>query len=263
MKKIVWLIFFLSLIISNNKLLAGETKYQADVVERLGDKIPLDLSFTDSSGKKILLKNIINKPTIIDFCYYRCTGICTPLMVELADIVAKSDLKPGKDYDVLSISIDPNETPAMAMQKKNTIYLVVNKDMPDNAWRFFTGDSLSIAKLTDAAGFNYVKQRNGYLHKGVLIFVDKNGKICRYLQPGFSNRGGFSILNSDFKMAVMETSKGKVMATITKVLQTCFSFKPKGKDALVFSLVFFVGVITISTVLMIIKKANPSKGNRG
>ena len=261
MKKFIWFIFSFSLLLSFN-LFAGETAHQADVVEHLGEKIPLDLKFTDSEGKQLMLKNIINKPTIIDFCYYRCTGICTPLMVELADVVAKSNLIAGKDYDVMSISIDPSEKPADAKQKKNTIYLVINKKIPQSAWRFFTGDSLSIDKLSNAAGFNFVRQHNTYLHKGVLIFVDKNGKICRYLHPGYSSKGDFSILPADFQMAVMETSKGKVMATITKVLQTCFTFRPKGKDILIFGVIFFVGVITVSSVLLIIKKANPSTANR-
>ncbi len=261
MKKLI--LFILSvLLLVNVNLFAGETTNQADVVEHLGDKIPLNLKFTDADGNKILLKDIINKPTVIDFCYYRCTGICTPLMIELADVVAKSGLVAGKDYDVLSVSIDPSETPAMAKQKKNTIYLVINKKLPGNAWKFFTGDSISIDKLSDAAGFNFVRQQNTYLHKGVLIFVDKNGKICRYLHPGYTSRGDFSILPADFNMAVMETSKGKTMATITKVLQTCFTFRPKGKDVLIFSVIFFVGVITVSSVLLIIKKANPSTANR-
>ncbi len=261
MKKIC-LFVFTFLLLGNINVFAGETLHQADVVEHLGEKIPLNLSFTDAGGKKVLLKDIINKPTVIDFCYYRCTGICTPLMVELADIVAKSDLVAGRDYDVLSVSIDPSETPAIAKQKKNTIYLVINKSLPANAWRFLTGDSVSIDKLSNAAGFNFVRQQNTYLHKGVLIFVDKNGKICRYLHPGYSKRGDFSILPADFQMAVTETSQGKVMATITKVLQTCFTFRPKGKDILIFGIIFFVGVITVSSVLIIIKKANPSTANR-
>ena len=261
MKKLSWLIFSLCLLLSIN-LFAGETAHQDGVVEHLGKKIPLDLTFADSNGKKILLKNIINKPTIIDFCYYRCTGICTPLMVELAGVVANSDLVAGKDYDVISVSIDPSETPAMAKQKKNTIYTVIEKNIPDFAWRFFTGDSLSIDKLSDAAGFNFVKKRNTYLHKGVLIFVDKDGKICRYLHPGYTSRGDFSILPADFKMAVLETSKGDVMATITKVLQTCITFKPQGKDFLVFGTIIFVGIITVFTTLFIIKKANPANGNK-
>lgn len=264
MKRIFWFIFFILLAVNSNFLFAGETAHRADVVEHLGAKIPLNLVFTDANGKKIRLKDFINKPTIIDFCYYHCTGICTPLMAELADVVSKTDLKIGKDFDIMSVSIDPSETPAMAEQKKNTMYLLMNKkDISQNVWKFFTGDSLSIDKLSDAAGFNFVRQQNGYLHKGVLIFVDKNGKICRYLHPGYSSRGDFSILSSDFKMAVLETSKGNVMETINKVLQTCFLFRPKGKDILIFGLIGFVGAITIGSVLLIIKKANPSKGNRG
>ena len=256
---LILLIFFL-LIVSSNAF-ATDDVHQAEVIEHLGKKLPLNLTFTNSVGKKVLLKDLVNKPTIIDFVYYRCTGICTPLMVEVAEVIGKTDLQPGKDYRIISISINPAETPKIAAQKKNAMLSVVNKKIPPSSWEFLTGDSVSIAKITDAAGFYFQRQGNGYLHKGVLIFIDKNGKICEYVRPGYTSRGDFSILPSEFKMAVIETGKGTVTATIQKVLQTCTSFIPKGKDVLIFALIFITGIFTVTTVLFIIKKANPSKGN--
>ncbi len=256
----ILLLVFLLLIVSFNAF-ASDDVHQAEVIEHLGKMLPLNLTFTNSVGKKVLLKDLVNKPTIIDFVYYRCTGICTPLMVEVAEVIGKTDLQPGKDYRIISISINPEETPKIAAQKKNAMLSVIGKKIPDSSWEFLTGDSASIAEITNAAGFYFQKQANGYLHKGVLIFIDKSGKICEYVHPGYTTRGDFSILPSEFKMAVIETGKGAVTSTIQKVLQTCTNFIPKGKDVLVFALVFITGIFTVTTVLFIIKKANPNKGN--
>ena len=72
------------------------------MVEKLGNKIPLDVSFTDSEGKTVTLKDLIKKPTVIDLAYYKCTGICTPLMTEIANVINKVDLIAGKDYNIIT-----------------------------------------------------------------------------------------------------------------------------------------------------------------
>ncbi len=261
LKNKIKILLFFFVVIGFFKVHASDNIHQAEVVEHLGKKLPLDLTFRNSVGDKVLLKDLVNKPTIFDFVYYRCTGICTPLMVEVASVIGKMDLQPGKDYRIISISINPAETPKIAAQKKNAMLSVIGKKIPPASWEFLTGDSVSIAKITDAAGFYFQKQGNGYLHKGVLIFVDKNGKICEYVHPGYTSRGDFTILPSEFKMAVIETGKGAVTATIQKVLQTCTTFISKGKDGLILVLIMITGIFTITAVLVIIKKANPYKGN--
>jgi protein SCO1 len=232
----------------------AETDYP-EVTKHLGKILPLDLTFTSSHGKQVLLKDLINKPTVIDFVYYRCTGICTPLMAELSEIIGKVKYEPGKDYDVISISIDQLETPKIAAEKKHDMLSISSKVIPDSAWTFLTGDSTSIYKLTNAAGFKFVRVSNGFLHKGVLIFVDKTGKIVQYLSPGYVKQtGDFAILPSEFELAVEKAGKGEITSTIEKVLQTCSTFVAKGKSAIVLFLVFASGIITITTVLIIIKK---------
>ena len=226
-----------------------------EVTKQLGKTLPLDLTFTDSHGKQVLLRDLVNKPTVIDFVYYRCTGICTPLMVELSEIIGKAKYEPGKDYNVISISIDQNETPKIAAEKKHDMLSISSKVIPDSAWTFLTGDSTSIYELTNAAGFKFVRISNGFLHKGVLIFVDKTGEIVQYLSPGFIKQtGDFAILPSEFELAVEKAGKGEITSTIEKVLQTCSTFIPKGKSLTILLMVFASGIITITTVLIIIKK---------
>ncbi len=233
---------------------------EAKVVKHLGNKLPLNLVFVNSKGEKVQLSDLITKPTIIDFCYYRCSGICTPLMTEIADVIGKVKYEPEKDYDILSISIDQNETPEMAAQKKRAMLGLINHKIDESGWLFLTGDSTNIYKLTDAAGFEFKRTYGGFLHKGVLIFVDKSGEIVQYLSPGYNNKGDFQILPSRFEVALEGARAGEISSTIESVLKTCYTFIPKGKDALVFGLILLTGVLVIITVIIIIKKVKPRGG---
>jgi protein SCO1/2 len=230
--------------------------YKTAKVERhLGKQIPLNLKFVDSEGKEVVLKDLINKPTILDFCYYHCSGICTPLMVELSTVIGKIKYDPGKDYDVISVSIDQNETPRMAALKKHAMFSISGRKIPESAWHFLTGDSANIYHLTDAAGFEFKRSIGGFLHKGVLVFLDKNGKIVNYLSPGYTQDGFFQILPAAMEIAINNASTGEITETIQSVLKTCYTFIPKGKDVFVFGLILVVGFFTVGVVLLIIKKA--------
>ena len=225
------------------------------VTQHLGRQLPLDLTFTDSKGNEVLLKNLVNKPTVFDFVYFNCAGICTPLMMEVSDVIGKVKYEAGLDYSVISISIDQNETTKMAADKKSAMLGLCEKVIPDSAWTFLTGDSLSIYKLTNAAGFGFVRNRDGIQHQGVLIFVDKTGKIVQYLSPGYvKETAEFKILPSEFELAVEKATTGEVTSTLTKVLQTCSRYIPKGRSAIVLLIIFGSGLITVSVVFFIIKR---------
>ncbi len=236
----------------------------ADIEEHLGAKIPLNLTFVDANGNNVLLKNIITKPTIIDFVYYECPGICSPLMTEVAHVANVSDLKPGLDYQILSISMDETETPVIASQKKKIFLgMIDSKPFPDSAWRFLTGDSLSIDKITRVAGFNFKRTGKNFIHAGGLIFISPKGEICRYLYPGYSQTRGFGILPFDFKMAVLETAQGKKTPVIGRVLQFCFSYDPQGKTY-VFNIlrIFGAGILLGVIVFIVLIKVKPKKDKR-
>jgi len=237
----------------------------ADITEHLGVKLPLELTFNDENGSPVALKDLVDKPTIIDFVYYECPGICSPLMTEVAHVVNVSDLAPGVDYQILSISMDETETPAIAIKKKQTfLSLIDNKAFPDSAWRFLTGDSLNIDKLTRAAGFNFKRTGRNFIHAGVLIFVSPKGEVCRYLYPNYSQTRGFGILPFDFKMAVLETAQGKKTPVIGRVLQFCFSYDPQGKTY-VFNIlrIFGAGILLgVVVFVVVIIKVKPKKDKR-
>ncbi len=225
MRKIVGILIALILFSISN----GLANNKIGIDEQLGKQLPLNLKFKDENGKTVLLKDLVDRPTVLDFVYFHCAGLCSPLMLEMAQIVGKVSLIPGKDYRMICISMDQNETPKDALEKKNDFSTVLPKDFPDSAWTFLTADSATIQKITSAAGFEFERKGNDFIHTTSLIFLSGDGKICRYLHGAYRKDRGFSILPFDFKMAVLDASKGRVQPTLSKILQFCFSYDPSGK----------------------------------
>ena len=246
------LLLLISFIFQVNAPAADFDNKPIGVVKRLGKYIPLDLNFIDSNGKKVLFKNLVDKPTVIDFAYYKCTGICTPLMTEIAASVNNVDLMPGKDYNLLTISINSSETYNDAANKKMEILDLINKKIPPSSWRFLTGDSASIKTLADAAGFHFERQGNTFLHTGIVIFISKEGKICRYLEPSFDAQGNFQILPLDFKIAIIDAARGEAVPVIDSVLRYCFAVQPKN-ETLVNYLFAAIGIFMLLMVFAFVK----------
>lgn len=257
--KLLSQIFALLIIISTVSF-SNEKKIEVGIDEQLGKYLPLDASFIDENGKLVLLKDLFVKPTVLSFVYYNCPGICSPLLMELSDIINKSDLVAGVDYNVVSISMDQFETPKDASERKATFLKAIDKNIPPDSWKFMTGDSATIKKVADAAGFYFKRQGKDFLHSGAFIFVDNKGKICRYLFPSFSERSGFGILPFDFKMAVTETSESKVTPTIAKVLQFCFSYDPEGQTyVLNLTRIFGAGILLLVGIFIVYLRVKPKK----
>jgi protein SCO1/2 len=216
--------FFYGMISSGQKVFDDKTdKTEIGIVEHLDTYLPKDIYLIDENNQKVALTDLIDKPTIINFVYFRCPGICSPLMEGLAQVMDKCDLVPGVDYQVLTISFDPRETIDLGIRKKaNYLNLVKKKEAIAKGWNFFVSDSASIVKGTNAVGFKYKPQGQDFAHAAGVVVVSPKGKITRYLT-------GIYFLPFDFKMAIIESSKGISAPTINKIMQYCFSYDPVGK----------------------------------
>ncbi len=227
MKTLKILIFFLIIISGlNNSDALSQTapEREVGVDEHLGLQVPLDAKLTDETGNTVTLRELVNnKPAVLNLVYYRCPGICSPLMSGLADVMDKVDLVPGKDYTVITLSFDPTEDYVMASEKKkNYLSTFKNRIINENGWRFLTADSSTIKSITNAVGFRYIKVDNDFVHSGVITMLSPEGKIMRYLY-------GLDFLPFDFKMALIEASEGKTGSTIAKIVKLCYSYDPDGK----------------------------------
>lgn len=194
------------------------------IVEHLDTYLPDSISLINEKGEHVWLSDMIDKPTVINFVYFRCPGICSPLMEGIASVMDKSDLIPGKDYQVLTISFDPRETIDLGIRKKvNYLNLMINKkEEAKTGWLFFVSDSASIIRATNATGFKYKKTGNDFLHAASVTVVSSKGKITRYLN-------GLYFLPFEWKMAIIEASEGKSGPTLNKILNFCFAYDPQGQ----------------------------------
>jgi protein SCO1 len=231
---------------------ADQKKLEIGVVENLGSIIPLNTELIDENGNKFVLRDNFDKPVVMNFVYYECPGICSPLLTELASVVGKSDLVAGIDYKVFTISIDATEDHKLAASKKQNYLKMMKNQIDPNGWRFLTGDSVTVKKLAAAIGFYYKKEGDEFIHSAMLSFISSDGKICRYLYPDFTRREEFSILPFDFKMAVLEASDGTPTPTIARVIKFCFSYDPEGKTYVFNMLKIFGGGILLLTIILVV-----------
>ncbi len=220
------------------------TATSADIVldEKLGRTIPADVAFLDENGRKVNLKTLFDKPTIVAPVYLHCTHTCPMLLTGLAQTLGKMDMvKPGKDYRVVALSFDDRETPAVAREKKPNYIRAVGKPFPDGAWTFLTGDASSIKSFTDSVGFKFQRDGEDFSHPIALIVLAPGGKVVRYLY-------GTSFLPFNVTMAITEAAQGKVGSTSGKVLAYCFSYDPL-KKSYVFNVLKVVGTVMVLFVV--------------
>ena len=243
----------------------GKYKYDISIDEQLGKYIQLNVTFVNSFGKEIVLKDYFNdKPVVFAFVYYKCPGICTPLMTDIAEVINKSTLEPGVDYRVVILSMDDRETPKNAAEKKRTIFNLIDKNIAPDDWEFLTGSYNNIKKIADATGFHFKREGTQFIHTTSLMFLTKDGMLSRYLYPRYKKRSGFSILPFSFKLAVINATEGKVIPSIGKLLAFCFSYDPQGRGYVI-DILKIVGASTILTVGLVIlilvkkKKINDNK----
>lgn len=201
---------------------AAEDPPDLGIYEKLDTFLPDNITLTNENYETVNLLEKIDKPTVIALVYYECPGICSPLLEGVADVITRAKIDLGTEYQVFTVSFDPEEKPKLARDKKiNYAKLVKGKDV-EHGWTWFTGDSANITRLLDALGYKVKKQGQEYIHPAALMVISPEGKITRYLH-------GTYFLPFDLKMAVIEASQGRSGPTINKVLQYCFSYDPEGK----------------------------------
>lgn len=250
MKKILLIVLCAAGLVAANET---ERKIEIGIDEKIGQTIPMDLTFFNEKGYQVTLKDIVKKPVILNFVYYRCPGICSPILTELTSIVNFMDLEIGKDYQIITLSFDEREKPELAAAKRESYFNLLKKQIPDESWTFLTGDSATIHTLTDAAGFMFKREGNDFIHSGAIIAVSAEGKIARYLY-------GTKYLPFDVKMAVTEAAEGRTGPTITKILSYCYTYNPEGQKY-VFNVTRVAGAVIIffAVVFVVYISVKPKK----
>lgn len=259
MKKLLILVF-----VTGSILLAAQEQKPYDdlrepeigVVEKLDTYISEDIMVIDENNQSVSLRSLIDKPTILNLVYYRCPGICSPIMESVANVIDKTDMVPGTDFQVLTVSFDPTESSELAAQKRRNYFYMIKREFDENAWTFYTADSANAKDLTHAVGFKYKKTGFDYIHSATIIILSPDGKISRYLQ-------GIYFLPFDVKLAVFEAAQGKSGPTITRLMAYCYSFDPAGQryvfniTKVTGSIILFFGVIIFLFLLIRYRTKKP------
>jgi protein SCO1/2 len=218
------------------------------VEEHLGEMVPLDTVFLDEYGRRVTLADYFRegRPVILSLNYYRCPMLCTLVMNGLADGIKALSLTPHEDFQVITVSIDPAETPALARMKKGAYIEYLEDTRFDAGWAFLTGEKHAIDTVAGAVGFGYewVPSEQQYAHPAVLILLSPDGKITRYLY-------GIRFDQQTLRLSLVEASEGKVGSTLDRFLLTCFHFDPdSGAYQLAMGVMRLGGMLTVGAITL-------------
>lgn len=218
-----------------------EGEQQVGVDERLGEILNLDLVFRDENNRELRLKDFIKKPTLILPVYFYCPQACSMMLASLASAINQVPLIPGENYQVLAISFDAQETPELAREAKKNYLKLIEKDFPEDQWKFLTGDRKAIHGLLHGLGYGLKKTGpHMFIHPNVLVVLSPAGKVIRYLY-------GVYFLPFDIGMALTEASKETPQLSIRRMLTYCFDYDPKKK-----TYVFKAFRIVAGTIILVL-----------
>lgn len=224
---------------------------KANIDEQPGQKIPLDLKFTNDAGQEETLGQYFHqgRPVIIVLAYYSCPMLCTFVLNGVATGIRQLDWTAGKEFQVLTISIDTLETPGQAAAKKATLIQGINRPGIENGWRFFVGHGKQVAMLADALGFHYYydNDQKMYAHPTAIFVLTEDGAISRYLY-------GIEYKKQDLRLALMEASQGKIGNTLDRLLLYCYHYDPNAKGYVLFAenLMKLGGLMTVFMVAIVL-----------
>lgn len=196
-----------------------------DVLNQVGDFVPLELEFRDDTGRVVRLKDYFqkNKIVVLTLNYSDCPGLCMAQLENLVGTLRQLECKGlGENYEMLSVSIDPREDTQKASRTKNKYLGLLGNDQASSAWHFLVGNQPEITALAKSVGFNYTydKANDRFNHPAVTYFISPNGRICRY----FLDLG---IEPNQFRLAVAEAAEGKLARSLAETfVQLCYYYDP-------------------------------------
>jgi protein SCO1/2 len=191
------------------------------ITEHAGARLPLDLEFTDEDGKPVRLARFFpgDRPVILTLGYYRCPMLCTLVLNSLVDGLKDLPWTPGQQFEIVTVSIDPTETPTLAKLKKQNYLADYGRPGAAAGWHFLTGREENIRKLAEAVGFGYryVEERGQYAHPAAIFVVTPDGRMAKYLY-------GVLYQPKTLRLALAEAGQGKIGTTTDQLLLYCFHY---------------------------------------
>ena len=206
------------------------------IAQKLDTRIPLDLMFRDETGKVVRLREYFGgkKPVLLQFVYYRCPMLCPIVLDSTTESLTALKFDIGKEYDVLTVSIDPRDKPSDAAAKKDKYIKRYGRLESANGWHFLTANETAIQQLADSVGFQftYDPKMDQFAHGAALLVLTPDGRTSRYFY-------GFEYKPRDLRLAIVEASEGKIGGLADQLLLLCFHYDPAigkySRDAMIFA----------------------------
>jgi protein SCO1 len=190
--------------------------------QKLNAQVPLDLTFKDEHGASVTLGQLLqDKPAILTLVYYKCPMLCTEVLNATLNTLKEVPLEIGKDFSVITVSIDPSEKPVLAEAKQIMYTGLYGRRGAVHGWHFLTGDEEQIHKLAAAVGFRFVydKESSQWAHASGIMVMTPEGRLSRYFY-------GIKYPPRDVRLALVEAGEGKIGSTVDEILLFCFHYDP-------------------------------------
>jgi len=209
----------------------------------LDGQMPLDPAFRDETGREVQLREYFGrKPVVLAFVYYNCPMLCDQVQQGIVGALRMLSFNPGRDYEVVFVSFDPRETPAIAAEKKKKVLAHFHRPETDAGWHFLTGPKESIEATTRAANFrfSYDEKSNLFAHGSGVLLLTPAGRISRYFY-------GVEYPSRDMRLGLVDASAGKIGTPVDHVLLYCFHYDPAAAtySASILKVIRLGGVLTI------------------
>jgi len=220
---------------------------QVGLDQRLNEQVPLDAVFKDEQGREVRLGQFFGKkPVVLSLVYYNCPMLCTQVLNGMLGSFKQVGFNIGDQFEVVTVSFDPGETPSLAAAKKDTYVKAYNRRGVEAGWHFLTGDEANIKRLTEAVGFRYVwdEQTKQFAHASGIIVLTPEGKIANYFY-------GIEYSPRDLRLALVESSQNKIGTPVDALMLYCYHYDPAtGKyGAVVMNIMRLGGIVTVFLII--------------
>ena len=219
---------------------------EVGIEQRLQAQIPLDLVFRDETGRQVQLGDYFSaKPVILTLAYYNCPNLCTLVLNGLVRALRALSFTAGEQFTVVTLSIDPRDTPALAAAKKAQYLRQYGSPAAATGWHFLTGESEAIQRLTDTVGFRYTydAEQDQFAHASGIMLLTPQGVLARYFY-------GIEYAPRDLRLGLVEAAANRIGSPIDQLLLYCYHYDPRtGRYSLgILNVIRLAGLVTVLTL---------------
>ena len=195
---------------------------EVGIDQRLGEQLPLDLMFRDERGETVRIGDYFkDKPVVLSLVYYECPMLCHEVLTGLTRSLEQLSFSVGKEFEVVTVSFDARETPAMAVKQKDSYLNWYDRAGASEGWHFLTGDQQAIDRLTEAVGFKYAydEETKQFAHASGIMVLTPGGKLARYFY-------GVEYQAKDMRLGLVEASENRIGSAVDQILLYCYHYDP-------------------------------------